>query len=66
MSINNPKLSVIGIPMLGPLLAGLFLYSLESEYIQQQISGAKKRTFHLTFHYIDDVLSMNNHKFRDL
>ena len=60
---------IIGIPMgtnCAPLLADLFLYSYESEFIQQlQKSCAKKQchSFNLTFRYIDDVLSLNNAKF---
>ena len=51
-----------------PLLADLFLYSYESEFIQQfQRSGVKKQCnlFNLTFRYIDDVLSINNPKFSE-
>jgi len=60
---------IIGIPMgtnCAPLLADLFLYSYEAEFIQQlQKSGAKKqcRSFNLTYRYIDDVLSINNARF---
>ena len=62
---------IIGIPMgtnCAPLLADLFLYSYESEFIQQLLkSGAKKQchSFNLTYRYIDDVLSINNCKFND-
>ena len=60
---------IIGIPMgtnCAPLLADLFLYSYEAEFIQQlQKSVAKKqcRAFNLTYRYIDDVLSINNKRF---
>ena len=62
---------IIGIPMgtnCAPLLADLFLYSYESEFVQQlQKSGAKRQchSFNLTFRYIDDVLSLNNVKFSE-
>ena len=61
----------VGIPMgtnCAPLLADLFLYTYESEFIQtMQKSGAKNRctSFNFTFRYIDDVLSLNNPKFGD-
>ena len=61
----------IGIPMgtnCAPLLADLFLYSYESDFIQHlQRGGSKKLTcnFNFTFRYIDDVLSLNNPKFGD-
>jgi len=61
----------IGIPMgtnCAPLLADLFLYSYEAEFIQQLCkSGVKKQSmsFNFTFRYIDDVLSLNNPKFHE-
>jgi hypothetical protein len=61
----------VGIPMgtnCAPLLADLFLYSYEAEFIQNLLkSGEKKlaKQFNLTFRYIDDVLSLNNSKFSD-
>ena len=60
---------VVGIPMgtnCAPLLADLFLYSYEADFIQNLIrSGSKNsaKSFNFTFRYIDDVLSLNNHKF---
>ena len=60
---------IIGIPMgtnCAPLLADLFLYSYEADFIQQlQKSGAKRQcqSFKLTYRYIEDVLSINNSKF---
>ena len=62
---------IIGIPMgtnCAPLLADLFLYSYESEFIQNlQKNGSKKQcaSFNLTYRYIDDVLSINNSKFSE-
>ena len=60
---------VIGIPMgtnCAPLLADLFLYSYEAEFIQTLIKSGKQhlaKSFHYTYRYIDDVLSFNNPKF---
>ena len=60
----------VGIPMgtnCAPLLADLFLYSFEAEFLD----GLKKkdkhlaRSFNLSFRYIDDVLSLNNARFGD-
>ena len=62
---------VIGIPMgtnCAPLLADLFLYSYEAEYIQTLIKSGKRhlaKSFCFTFRYIDDVLSINNPTFGD-
>ena len=56
----------IGIPMgtnCAPLLADLFLYSYEAQFIQDQLSKGNKNVasrFNWTFRYIDDVLSINN------
>ena len=57
---------IIGIPMgtnCAPLLADVFLYSYEAEFIQSLHSAGKKRLasqFNITYRYIDDVLSINN------
>ena len=51
-----------------PLLADLFLYSYEAEFIQTLIRSGKRqlaKSFNFTFRYIDDVLSLNNSKFSD-
>ena len=51
-----------------PLLADLFLYTYEAEFIQNLIQQGDKttaRTFNNTFRYIDDVLSLNNTKFEN-
>ena len=59
----------IGIPMgtnCAPLLADLFLYSYEAEFIQQLLANKKKniaQKFNNTFRYIDDVLSLSNTSF---
>ena len=59
---------VIGIPMrtnCSPLLADLFLYSYEAEFIQTLIKSGKRhlpKSFCFTYRYIDDVVSINNPK----
>jgi hypothetical protein len=57
-----------GIPMgtnCAPLLADLFLYSHEADFIHGLLKKNKKklaRSFNFTFRYIDGVLSLNNSK----
>jgi hypothetical protein len=61
----------VGIPMgtnCVPLLADLFLYSYEADFIHELLKKNEKklaRSFNFTFHYIDDVLSLNNSRFGD-
>ena len=59
----------VGIPMstnCAPLLAELFLYSYEADFIQGLLKkNEKKLAFNFTFRYIDDVLSLNNFRFGD-
>ena len=61
----------VGIPMgtnCAPLLADLFLYSYEADFIQSLLQRKEKKLaqcFGFTFRYIDDVLSLNNSKFGD-
>jgi hypothetical protein len=61
----------VGIPMstnCAHLLADLFLYSYEAEFIQGLLKKSKKklaRSFNFTFRYIDDVLSRSNSRFSD-
>jgi hypothetical protein len=46
-----------------PLLADLFLYSYEVDFIQGLLKKNEKklaRSFNIKFRYIDDVLSLNN------
>jgi hypothetical protein len=48
------------------VLADLFLYSSEAEFIQKPVHEKKKSlavAFYSTFRYIDDVLSINNNQF---
>jgi hypothetical protein len=61
----------VGIPMgtnCAPLLADLFLYSYEADFIQGLLKKNEKKialSFNFTFRYIDDVLSLNNSRFVD-
>jgi hypothetical protein len=61
----------VDIPMgtnCAPLLADLFLYSYEADFIQELLKKNEKklaRSFNFTFRYIDDVLSLNNSRFVD-
>ena len=51
-----------------PLLANLFLYSYESEFLQKLVKDKKiheARAFNFTYRYIDDVLSINNSRFAE-
>ena len=63
---------IVGIPMgtnCAPLLADIFLYSYEAEFIQSLLSTGKKKLasqFNFTYRYIDDVLSINNPDFEKL
>jgi hypothetical protein len=48
------------------LLADLFLYSYEADFIHGLFKKNEKklaRSFNFTFRYIDDVLSLNNSRF---
>ena len=51
-----------------PLLADLFLYSYEADFMQGLIKINEKklaRSSNVTFRYIDDVFSLNNSRFGD-
>ena len=62
---------MIGIPMgtdCAPLLADLFLYSYESEFSDKLVKEGKgklARKFNLSYHYIDDLISFNNKRFKE-
>ena len=62
---------MVGIPMgtnCVPLLADIFLYSYEAEFIQILLSTGRKQLafrFNFTYRYIDDVLSINNPEFEN-
>jgi hypothetical protein len=61
----------VGIPMstqFAPLLADLFLYSYEANFIQGLFQKNEKkiaRSFYFTFRSIDDVLSLTHSMFGD-
>jgi hypothetical protein len=51
-----------------PLLADLFLYSYEADFIQGLLKKNEKklaRSFDFTVRYIDDVLLLSNSRFGD-
>ena len=51
-----------------PLLADVFLYSYETDFVQGLLKKNEKkpaRSFNFTYRYIDDVLSLNNSRFSD-
>ena len=62
---------MVGIPMgtnCAPLLADLFLYSYENEFLDKLIKENKRklaRKFNLSYHYIDDLISFNNKRFKE-
>ena len=62
---------VIGIPMrknCAPLLADLFLYSYENEFLDNMIKSGHKRlakSFNLCYRYTDDLIVFNNKTFLD-
>ena len=62
---------VVGIPMAtncAPILADLFLYSYDSEFLLKIVKDKKiheVRAFNFTYRYIDDVLSINNSRFAE-
>ena len=61
---------VIGIPMgnnCAPLLADLFLYSYETEFLDGLISKGNRKLsgkFNFTYRYIDDLISFRNKNFQ--
>ena len=62
---------MVGIPMgtnCAPLLADLFLYSYENEFLDKLIKEGKRklaRKFNLSYRYIDDLSSFNNKRFKE-
>ena len=51
-----------------PLLADLFLYSYESEFLDELVKEGKRklaRKFNLSYRYIDDLISFNNKRFKE-
>ena len=62
---------MVSIPMgtnYAPLLADLFLYSYENEFLDKLIKEDKRklaRKFNLSYRYIDDLISFNNKRFKE-
>ena len=65
-------LQEVGIPTrtnFAPLLADLFLYSYENEFLDKLIKESKRklaRKFNLSYRYIDDLIFFNNKRFKEL
>ena len=63
---------MVGIPMgtnCAPLLADMFLYSYENEFLDKLIKEGKRklaREFNLSYRYIDVLISFNNTRFKEL
>ena len=61
----------ISIPMgtnCAPLLADLFLHAYEADFLSELLKNEDRKlsqTINSSFHYIDDVLSLNNSRFGD-
>ena len=52
-----------------PLLADLFLYSYESEFLNSLVKSDNRRlarSFSLCYMYIDDLIVFSNKKFKDI
>ena len=62
---------MVGIPMgtnCAPLLADLFLYSYENEFLDKLVKEGKRklaRKFNLSYRYTDDLISFNNKRFKE-
>ena len=62
---------MVGIPMrtnCAPLLADLFLYSYENEFLDKPIKEGKRklaRKFNLSYRYTDDLISFINKRFKE-
>ena len=51
-----------------PLLADLFLYSYENEFLDKRVKEGKRkfaRKFNLSYRYIDDLISFDNKRFKE-
>ena len=63
---------MVGIPIgtnYAPSLADLFLYSYENEFFDKLTKEGKRKLaskFNLSYHYIDDLISFNNTRFKEL
>ena len=59
---------MVGIPMgtnCAPLLADLFLYSYENEFLDKLIKEGKRKLARKFNRYIDDLISFNNKRFKE-
>ena len=62
---------MVGIPIVtncAPLLADLFLYTYENEFLDKLVKEGKRklaRKFNLSYRYIDDLISFNNKRFKE-
>ena len=62
---------MVGIPIgtnCAPLLANLFLYSYENEFLDKLTKEGKRkiaRKLNLSYHYTDDLISFNNKRFKE-
>ena len=62
---------MVGIPMgtnCAPILADLFLYSYENEFLDKLVKEGKRklaRKFNLSYRYINDLISFNNKRFKE-
>ena len=62
---------MVGIPVeinCALLLADLFLYSYENEFLDKLIKQGKRkiaRKFNISYHYIDDITSFNNKRLKE-
>ena len=62
---------MVGIPIgtnCAPLLADLLLYSYDNEFLDKLIKEGKgklARKFNLSYHYINDLISFNNKRFKE-
>ena len=60
-SFSDKWLAVIWEQTIAPLLADLFLYSYENEFLDKLIKEGKRklaRKFNLSYRYIDDLISL--------
>ena len=62
---------MVGIPVgtnCAPLLADLFLYSYEKDFLDTPIKKGKRklaRSFNLSYRYIHDLISFDNKRFKE-
>ena len=70
-NVINNALQTVGIPMgtnCTPLLADLFLYYYQNEFLDKLIKEGKgkfARKINLSYRYTDDLISLNNKRFEE-